>query len=310
MRMFLDAVFGARGTGLILSSRLAGVARFVFLALQDFQRNRCLEKASSLGFQTVLSVVPALVLSLFVLRSLGASGTFGADVTRIILHQLNVDEITLSVPKSATSAAATFKLSDKLQQIVGEVDDLLLSNGAGLASFFGIVVAAVLMAREMEFSMNSIWRAAGPGGWLRRLALYGGLVTLLPLFIGLAIYAGRFFPGAAFLNAPVGVIVPFVAFYGLYKLVPAARVENRPALLGAAVAAVAWHAAKYAFGLYLLTAVGYGTLYGILGLLPIFTVWIWLGWTIVLAGAETAYTAQNLTRLAAAERRRRGGRAS
>ncbi|MFI5345468.1 MAG: YihY/virulence factor BrkB family protein [Elusimicrobiota bacterium] len=288
-----------------LRKLFADAVRFAFLVLTDFKRNRCLEKSSSLGFQTILSVVPALVLSLFVLRSLGASGTFGTNVTSVILHQLNVDEITLSGPASAAGVRATYKLSDELQKIVGGVDDLLLNDGAGLASLLGIIITAVLMAREIEYSMNSIWNAVNPGGLLHRVVLYGGLVTLLPLFIGTVVYAGRLFPAAAFLDAAVGVFVPFVAFYALYKFVPAAEVGRRPALLGAAVAAVAWQAAKRAFGLYLLTAAGYGTLYGMLGLLPIFTVWIWVGWTIVLAGAETAYTAQNFSRLSAAEKRRR-----
>ena len=236
-------------------------------------------------------------MSLLVLRALGASGAFGGDVTHVLLHQLNIDQIVLSVPATGSSPAATFKLSDTLLRIVGDVDNVLLGRGAGLASFFGIIFAAVLMAREVEFSMNSIWRSTDPGSFFHRLALYGGLAALLPPFVGLAIYAGSLFPLTALLNAPVGVIVPFAAFFALYRFVPAAHVENRPALLGAAVAAVAWHAAKYAFGLYLLTVAGYGTLYGVLGLLPIFTVWIWLGWTIVLAGAETAYAAQNLAHL-------------
>ena len=305
IQMFWDVIFGARGGGSPLPSWLTRLSRFIYLVLKDFRRNRCLEKASSLGFQTILSIVPALVLSLFLLRSLG-TGAIGNDVTRFILHQLNVDEIMLSVPVAGTTAAATFKLTDKLQEIVAEVDGVLRSNGAGLASFFGIVIAAVFMALEIEYSMNSIWSAVSPGGLLRRLGLYWSLVTLLPLFIGVAIYAGRLFPGAAFLDAPIGVVVPFAAFYCLYKFVPIAEVDNRAALIGAVVAAVAWHAAKYAFGLYLLTAVGYGTLYGVLGLFPIFTVWIWLGWIIVLAGAETVYTTQNITRLASSERRRRG----
>jgi membrane protein len=272
------------------------VVGFAILVLKDFQRNRCLEKSSSLGFQTILSVVPVLVLSLIVLRALGASGAFGGGVTRVLLHELNIDRIVLTVPASASSPAVTFKLGDTLQRIVGDADDALLGRGAGLASIFGIVFAAVLMAREVEFSMNSIWRVSDPGTLLHRIAFYGGVTALLPPFVGLAIYAGGLFPPAAFLNAPVGVLVPFAAFFALYRFVPATKVDNLAALLGAALAAVAWHVAKYGFSLYLLTAAGYGTLYGVLGLLPIFTVWIWLGWTIVLAGAETAYVAQNRPR--------------
>jgi membrane protein len=72
------------------------------------------------------------------------------------------------------------------------------------------------------------------------------------------------------------------------------------------VATAAWQLAKFGFGLYLRNAVGYGKLYGNLGLLPIFLFWIWIAWVIVLGGAQTAYTLQNLDRLTAAERRRHG----
>ncbi|MBI5245728.1 MAG: YihY family inner membrane protein [Elusimicrobia bacterium] len=305
-RGFWDGVFGARGLDAKLPAPLREALRFVYLVFRDFSRNRCQEKASSLAFQTILSLVPALVLSLFLLRSLGASETLGADVTRYILHQMNVDEIVLTIPIKS-GKPQKLKLSDKLEEIVTEVDGVLRDSGTGLVSFLGIVIAAVFMALEIEYSMNAIWSSVGPpGGWLRRLGLYWSLVTVLPLFVALILYAARLLPGASALDEPLAAVLPFIAFYCMYQFVPAAHVERRAALLGAAVAAAAWHIAKRAFSCYLLTAVGYGDLYGILGLLPIFVMWIWFGWAIMLAGAEASYAWQNRARLAAHERRRRG----
>jgi len=316
IRAFWDDLFGQKASAFGIPSWAATTIRFVYLVVKEFNRNRCLEKAAALGFQTILSIVPALVLALFFIRSFGASELMSRDVTRLILHQLNVDEIIIKIPAPAAgdaaapgarpaAAAATFKLSDKIQEILDDVDNSLRASGVNILSLLGLVITAIFLALEIEYSMNAIWNVS-QSGLVQRIGLYWSLITLGPLLIVLGIYTGRSILAPIPLEFLADLLIPLAAFFLIYKLVPSVPIRTTAALAGALVGSLAWQAAKYGFKLYLLYAVGYGKLYGTLGLLPIFVVWIWVGWATVLIGAETAYTLQCLPRLWAEERRRRG----
>jgi membrane protein len=74
----------------------------------------------------------------------------------------------------------------------------------------------------------------------------------------------------------------------LYKGVPARHVGVVPAIVAGALAAAALEAAKYGFGWYLAQVTTYEVLYGALAALPIFLLWIYLCWIIILAGAAVS----------------------
>jgi len=101
------------------------------------------------------------------------------------------------------------------------------------------------------------------------------------------------------------VLVGIALLAALYKLLPNTKVRYRAAVGGAVIAVPLWLAAKWAFGLYLTEVVGAGSLYGALGLLPLFLIWLNTSWLIFLFGGELAHTAANLRRLRSAERAQR-----
>jgi len=83
----------------------------------------------------------------------------------------------------------------------------------------------------------------------------------------------------------------------LYSFLPNTRVQFRPAVAGATVAVLLWLAAKWGFTLYVRKCVATGNLYGALGLLPLFLIWLNVCWLAFLFGAQIAHTAANLDRL-------------
>ncbi|GEM_PF-1771515 len=92
------------------------IFRYVLFAWQEFKRTRGFEKASALGYQTIFSLIPALVLIFSVLQTFGAFESLPRDVTEFIMHQLNLDTIEVPVPgapeqptegQSTTTAEAT-----------------------------------------------------------------------------------------------------------------------------------------------------------------------------------------------------------
>jgi membrane protein len=91
----------------------------------------------------------------------------------------------------------------------------------------------------------------------------------------------------------VSLLASWILLFLVYALMPNTRVSVSAAAIGSAVSAVLWELAKYGFQIYLSEAVPY-SLYGSLGLIPLFLFWIYLTWLVVLFGLILTYTLQVL----------------
>ena len=142
-------------------------------------------------------------------------------------------------------------------------------------------------------------------GWLSRLVVYWAILSLGPLAIGVAMYAGglldAFFTDQSgwlslFRAAPViwNYLALWLVTFALYKLIPNTKVTFRPALFGALVAAILLELGKRALGTYFAKAVTLGQLYGSLGLIPVFMFWVYVMWLVILFGLEVSAMLQML----------------
>jgi membrane protein len=95
---------------------------------------------------------------------------------------------------------------------------------------------------------------------------------------------------AALLLKPAPLFFSTAALALTYGFVPARPVAWRHALIGGTAAALAFEAAKYAFAWYLTQVPTYELVYGALAALPVFLIWIYLCWWIVLSGAAVTAT--------------------
>ncbi len=89
---------------------------------------------------------------------------------------------------------------------------------------------------------------------------------------------------------PVALFVDTVVFTLIYAFVPARTVPFRLALVGGLLAAVAFETAKHGFRFYITQVPTYQVIYGALATLPLFLIWIYLSWVIVLVGAAITAT--------------------
>ena len=195
-------------------------------------------------------------------------------------------------------------ITELVSRVRGSVENIV---GAPIAivSALILIYAALSMLVELERSFNQIFRAASGRPWLRRLILYWTMLTLGSVLLAATFYVGDEFVdwaksllgGTAAAAAALGYVVT-VAISSLmltiaYLAVPNTRVKLRPALAGALVAAVLWELGKWGFRQYLDFSAGYATFYGSLGLLPLFLIWVYATWLIVLFGLQVAYALQN-----------------
>lgn len=182
----------------------------------------------------------------------------------------------------------------------------------GLAGAVMLIYAAMAMLVEVERAFNQIYRVPRGRSWIRRIMQYWTLLTLGPLALIATFYVGQQFMGQAqdlaerqglklgsgtWTMTAIGysttVAISTCFFFIAYLSVPNTKVRVRPALVGALSAALMWEAGKWGFTQYLRHSAGTAQLYGALALLPLFLLWVYFTWLIVLFGLQIAYELQH-----------------
>jgi membrane protein len=160
------------------------------------------------------------------------------------------------------------------------------------------LLVAIWLMLTMDRSLNAIWRVrrARPY-WISALG-YATLLMLGPVLIVASVSfttyvmtlsneVTGFAPRVhTFLLRAFPVLMSTFAFFLIYRIIPHRHVPWRHALLGAAVAAVLFESAKQLFSMYVSVTPTYNIVYGALAAIPIFLIWIYLSWLVVLFGAE------------------------
>lgn len=254
---------------------------------QRFREDRLGLTASSLTFTTTMALVPLVTVALALFSAFPMFGRFQDALQRYFLQSLVPASIAQPVMQGLTSFA----------------EQATKVGSLGLA--FLVITALALMA-TIDRALNAIWRVRRMRSFGRRLLIYWGATTLLPLALGvalsatsLAISASRGLMG----GVPGGVGLLFdvlsfallaVAMSAMYHFIPNTHVRWRHALAGGLFVAVAFECAKRALAWYLLRVPSYSLVYGAFATVPIFLLWTYMSWLIVLFGAVIAAYAPSL----------------
>lgn len=274
-----------------LPPRLQRGVGAVSVVAHDVLRCDLLKQASAMAYVTLLSLVPSLV-AIFCVLSL-FSPMLGKDNM-----MAEVREFVLSNLASASG-----------QQVVAYLDQMIASldlKKIGWQSFASVLVTLVLLLRQIEEALNRIWLVHKARNIFTRFMYFWTFLTLgtvvIATVIGVSsgfniesyfkfgaevqrVSAGRF----SFVSTWLG---SFIFFFLLYKIVPNCWVQTRPALLGATVSSTVLLLAGIFYGLFIRDSKNYQTLYGAIAQLPIFLLWLYICWTIILLGALIAWRVQ------------------
>lgn len=312
---------------------LGSLARFVPFQVrlwrycaQRLHDNNLTAMAAALSFHTIFALIPTLVLVLLTLSSLGLLEV-NKQSLRNFLVASGFARIGVGGPHTPQQSAADTRdwrtptsepaemqrdlginVADEILGLVESVQGQLTIQRVGPIGIALFIWTAINLLSIMEDALNRVFGAARNRSVVRRSLMYWAVLTLGPVALAIALYFGQAAISAA-LGAPVlsaiarllGVLGPtlvgILLLTATYVLLPNTIVHRQAALGGAFVAVMLWLVARWGFALYVGSFVVNGNLYGILGVLPLFLLWLYFSWLIFLFGAELAHTAANLKRL-------------
>lgn len=253
--------------------------RFSLFVLRRFVARRGMQSASALAYATLLSIVPLVG----VLFSLFGDLPVFSDISKNIWE---------------------FAFANFVPEFGRTVQDYLIEfslNAAHMTrtGIMVLIVIALLLMWGIESALNQVWDIKERRNPVARFLIYLVVLTLGPLLLGIGFYSTSYLLAlpvvrnvdtSLMLKARLLTVMPFLtstlAFALLYNLVPNRPVNRHHALTGGVFAAVCFEIAKYSFGLYVKAVPTYEVIYGAFAIIPMFLVWIYLSWVIVLLGAQ------------------------
>ena len=243
---------------------------------RTFKHRRCFSHAASLTFSTLFATVPFTAVVYLVLSALP-----GFDGLASVLRGFVFDNF---VPESAGRVEAL------LIEFAEQARDLTLIG------VLLLIVSTALLLMSVEHAFNHVWGVTEARRGVIRLIGYWSVVTLGPVLVGLGFLASSYLatlpvlseagiaPARAQLVAYLPEAFSFLAFSLLFYAVPNCRVPVLHALAGGVLATLLLELAKTLFT-SIMGLSNLNVIYGAFAALPLFLVWVYLVWSIILAVA-------------------------
>ena len=264
------------------------VARYPAALIRDWLRGEITVRAMSLAYTTLLSIVPLLVFSFAILKSLGARGDL-----KFIISQF-----------FAPMGGAADQLTESVLQFVRNMRSDLL----GAIGLIFLVYTVITTIQKVETSFNFLWRVDQPRSFLRRFTEYLAVMILGPILLAVALgllasaerspfalWVDGIEPLAWILSA-VGKILPYVIvtiiFTFMYVFIPNTKVQLRAALIGGITSGIVWALVGKVFTAFIVYASSLVAIYTGFAIVLTTLIWVYLSWLILLIGAQLAFYLQ------------------
>ena len=258
---------------------------FLQTLAKNFIKDDCFYRASSLAFTSLLAVVPLMAIALVVFSHFAAVKVIGERIEDFIFSNLVASS------------------GDVLQTyIAGFSQQVVRLSWIGIIA---LILVIVLLLLSIENAFNRIWKLPKrPGRFALVRALLRQWLTLIlvPLLLAISLLFNSYLSSLSlvhravtYINSPalsLYIMPPlfiFLAFAAMYKFIPATKVYWSNAIVGALVGTILFQISKKLFVLYFYLFPTYKVLYGAFAAIPLFLLWIYIVWLIVLLGAEISW---------------------
>jgi membrane protein len=253
--------------------------------------------AGSLTFTTLLSVVPLFAVALALFTAFPLFAQFRNELGNFLLNVL---------PGQISSTVLRY-----VNEFAAQATRL---TALGLAF---LAFTALAMIITVDRVLNDIWRVRDRRPWTQRVLIYWMIISFGPVLIGASLSASSYLwslSAEAVRQLPpllrnlldyAPVVLSGFAYAALYVFVPNRNVAWRDALIGGFIAAILAEFVKGAFGIFVSRG-SVRSIYGAFAALPLFLVWVYLSWYVLLFGAAIAATLPRLRATRFADESRAG----
>ncbi|WP_269914538.1 YihY family inner membrane protein [Acinetobacter sp. HY1485] len=257
--------------------------QFIIFVIGRFEEDRCRDKAASLTYTTLFAVVPMLTVFLVIVSSIKALEPARQQMQHLIYSNF--------LPKSSIAF-------DKTLNSFAENS----SNLTAIGVIF-LFITSVMMLNSIEDVFNRIWRITDRRNGIVGFMRYWTIISLGPILLGGAFalsstvasmnvlsnnFAGYELDGTMFLGV-LSYALTVLGFFFLYWTIPNRTIPLRSALIAGAFSGTIFQLLKTVFGYLMSNFTSYELVYGAFAAVPIFLLWIYLSWNIVLLGVEVSF---------------------
>ena len=249
---------------------------FMRFLMQRTKSDSVLRVASSLSYTSLIALVPLIAIALAIFSAFPVFNSIRQELLENLVSTLAPD----------------------MGNEINNYFNTFVSATAKLTTFgvIGIAVTAVMLLSTIENSLNFIFKVNRSRRFATKITLYWTVITLGPLLLGAAFsLRGYLFTIQKFMSDNINslsamfnllpnAITLFVLMF-IYILVPNKKVNFSSAFWGALVSVVLFSLLRHGFGMFVLNNATYKTLYGAMAILPVFLVWMYLSWAVVIFGA-------------------------
>lgn len=290
--------------GFSWAEKLREIGRMLYITLWKFGKDSCFDRAASLTFATIISLIPFAVLFVSFVGLLGG----GEHIMRYVQQKI----LPAIVPEFQE------EVIEWLQRYISPT--AFKAGPAGLinlAAVIGLFMGALNILITAERVFNRIWRAKRSRPYFQKVTTFWMLLTSSPFLILASISVGNliapaggavetfltnhWWAGFAYRTA-MPIAVEAACFTLMYLFLPSIRVRFKYALVSGICAAVLWELTKRAFYLYVSHAVTIINFYKQIATIPLFFIWIFITWLIILWGCQLSYALQNKKTLSIIQR--------
>ena len=267
-----------------MNFRLFRLSRlFTLRIFRRFRDENVAQICAGLAYTTLLSLVPLVAVVLGVMSVLPSFPGLVDQLNQFVMRSL--------LPERSAGMIINYVL--EFSQKAANVTVF------GLA---GLVASVLLLLLSIERTFNHVWRVSARRPWWKKLRLYAAVLALWPFAVSGVLFAIYYAVNTSlgliddpewlrsFVFKAAGLAVAAIFFAGLYVAVPNARVAAWDALWAGAFAALGFWLMQKSFELYLASFPSFTLVYGAFATLPIFLLWLYLSWAMVLLGALVAAT--------------------
>ena len=261
-----------------LEGRLAKFVRFCWLLIDNFNSHQGVIRASALTYTTILSLIPLLAIAFSVLKGFGVQNALDP-----LLSQFTGDS------------------DETVSRVIAYVNNTNFKS-IGAIGLLMLVFTAVTLLSNIEDAFNVIWRVKETRPLKRRFSDYLSVVIIGPILLLVATsmtstlesqWMVKWLIENTYFGEVILLLFRLIPYFSIwtaltviYIFIPNTRVKFGSAALGGVIAGTVWQVAQWGYFHFQVGVANYNAIYGTLAALPVFLVWIFTSWLIVLFGVE------------------------